>query len=47
MNIRKLAEQMGVSYVGICRALKKHLHPHSYKILVRDMKEMDIVKRVE
>jgi hypothetical protein len=48
INIRKLAQQMGVSYGTTRRALKKHLHPHpSKRVPVHELKEMDKVKRVE
>jgi hypothetical protein len=43
LNVRKLAEEMGVSYGSICIVLKKHLHLHPYKMTtVHELKERDV-----
>jgi hypothetical protein len=48
INVHKLAQQMGGSYGRTCRVLKKHLHPHPYKVTsVHELKERDSVKYVE
>jgi hypothetical protein len=48
INVRKLAQQMGVSYGTTCTVLKKHLHLRPCKVTsVHGLKERDTVKRVE